>query len=210
MRLYQSHKLPPLHLPLLPPTLLLPIPSLPRNIYDNVANDTALIASIPHLLRRPNNRDQDAGTLCVSAVVQGCTSVCKWHFSKAPDWLVCPPKSVRVNLCLHQMAASDAKLARSASGRSFQSVIEVLLSSSSLTDSLHSFPSSMSSEINGQQSFSRRSFACVFITRTNFCFRRPFHLHLVDLSGSSQLADEKEEKLFGRILEEKFPPTSFF
>lgn len=97
--LYQSHKLPPLHLPLLSPTLLLPIPSLPRNIYDNVANDTALIVSISHLLRRPNNHDQDAATLCVSVVEQGCMCVCKWHFSKARDWLDCLAKSVRVNIC---------------------------------------------------------------------------------------------------------------
>lgn len=36
-----------------------------------------------------------------------------------------------------------------------------------------------------------------------------FHLHLVDLSGSSQLADEEEEKLFAGILLEKFPPRHF-
>lgn len=92
--------------------------------------------------------------------------------------------------------------------KSSQSVIQVL-NSFSPTDSLQIFHSSMSSELNGQRSFLRRSFACVFTTRTNFCFRRPFHLHLVDLSGSSQLADEEEGKLFGCILEEKFPPRHF-
>lgn len=90
-----------------------------------------------------------------------------------------------------------------------QSIIEVLLNISSPTNSLQIFPSSMSSEINSQRSFSRLSVACVFSTRANFCFRRPFHLHLVDLSGSSQLADEEEEKRFGHILEEKFPPCHF-
>lgn len=111
MGLYQSHKLPPLHLPLLPPTLLLPIPSLPRNIYDNVANDTALIASISHLLRRPNNHDQDAGTLCVCGRA-GVHVRVQVAFFQGPGLARLPCKVNKSKSLLHQMAATDAKLAR--------------------------------------------------------------------------------------------------